>query len=134
MKPKKPAALFIAGSIVVAAAAVWFASSINNWQLARFESDGDLSLPSAESDSSAHVSDETGIIVSIDESGGVSVDNEPVTDKVLIEKLIEVAKVTPDRAVILRAAATGDFQDVMNVLDEIKAAGIWNVSFATTKS
>jgi biopolymer transport protein ExbD len=33
----------------------------------------------------------------------------------------------------LRGSSEADFQAIINVLDVVKEAGIWNVAFATTK-
>ena len=56
-----------------------------------------------------------------------------VSEEELLAKLQSISDAYPDQAVILRGSSEANFQSIINVLDEIKKAGIWNVAFATTK-
>lgn len=105
---------------------------IVSWQFARFEEDMDVSVPAAEEKSQ---SDEPvgEIIVNVTKYGGIVLNGAEVTPADLLEKLKLIAANYPSQAVILRGHVNTDFQDIINVLDQVKKAGIWNVAFASMK-
>jgi biopolymer transport protein ExbD len=105
---------------------------IVTWQFARFERDMDISVPAAEE---AEDKDrQTGeIIVNVREDGSIILNGRTVTEPELLSKLQAISEAYPDQAVILRGSSEANFQAIINVLDQIKKAGIWNVAFATTK-
>lgn len=105
---------------------------IVSWQSARFERDMDISVPSAEE--AENKDRQAGeIIINVRKDGTVVLNGLPVTNAELLAKLKAVSEAYPDQAVILRGSAEANFQAIINVLDEIKRAGIWNVAFATTR-
>lgn len=105
---------------------------IVTWQFARFERDMDISVPAAEE---AEDKDrQTGeIIVNVRDDGSIILNGRVVTEPELLSKLEAISEAYPDQAVILRGSSEANFQAIINVLDQIKKAGIWNVAFATTK-
>jgi biopolymer transport protein ExbD len=105
---------------------------ITSWQFARFERDMDISVPAAEetTDTKRTVGE---IILNVREDGTVILNNTPVTSGDLKARLLSISEAYPDQAVILRGDSKADFQHIINVLDLIKQAGIWNVAFAATK-
>ncbi len=105
---------------------------IVTWQFARFERDMDISVPAAEE--AEKLDRQKGeIIVNVREDGSIILNGRTVTEPELLSKLKTISDVYPDQAVILRGASDANFQAIINVLDQIKKAGIWNVAFATTK-
>ena len=105
---------------------------IVTWQFAAFERDMDISVPAAEE--SEDMDRQQGeIIVNVQTDGDIILNGRNVTREELLSKLKAISDAYPDQAVILRGASEADFQAIINVLDEIKKAGIWNVAFATTK-
>lgn len=105
---------------------------IVTWQFARFERDMDISVPAAEE--SENMDRQQGeIIVNVQADGDIILNGRNVSEEELLSKLKAISDAYPDQAVILRGASEADFQSIINVLDEIKKAGIWNVAFATTK-
>ena len=105
---------------------------IVTWQFARFERDMDISVPAAEE--AENQDRQTGeIIVNVREDGSIILNGKTVSETELLSKLRAISDAYPDQAVILRGASEADFQAIINVLDQIKKAGIWNVAFATTK-
>lgn len=105
---------------------------IVSWQSARFERDMDISVPSAEE--AENKDRQAGeIIINVRKDGTVVLNGLPVTNPELLAKLEAVSEAYPDQAVILRGSSEASFQSIINVLDEIKRAGIWNVAFATTR-
>jgi biopolymer transport protein ExbD len=106
---------------------------IVSWQFARFEEDMDVSVPAAEE----KVKDDKPvgeIIVNVTQFGGIILNGAEVTPTDLRSKLKLIAASYPGQAVILRGHEETDFQDIINVLDQVKKAGIWNVAFASMKS
>jgi len=105
---------------------------IVTWQFARFERDMDISVPSAEE--AEQLDRQQGeIIVNVREDGIIILNGREVDNDELLGILLSIAETFPDQAVILRGASEADFQSIINVLDLIKKAGIWNVAFATTR-
>ncbi|NNE93048.1 MAG: hypothetical protein HKN23_15490 [Verrucomicrobiales bacterium] len=74
------------------------------------------------------------IIISVQSGGEIQVNAETLTKETLAARLEEIAAAHPDQAVVLRADPETDFQKVIEVLDQIKAAAIWNVAFSTTET
>lgn len=105
---------------------------IVTWQFARFERDMDISVPAAEEaqDTDRQAGE---IIVNVKEDGAIILNGRIVTEEELLSKLQAISDAYPDQAVILRGSSDANFQAIINVLDQIKKAGIWNVAFATTK-
>jgi biopolymer transport protein ExbD len=105
---------------------------IVTWQFARFERDMDISVPAAEetTDEPRNVGE---IIVNVRTDGSIVLNGLEVSEEELLTKLKSISEAYPDQAVILRGSSEANFQAIINVLDEIKKAGIWNVAFATTK-
>ncbi len=105
---------------------------IVTWQFARFERDMDISVPAAEeaSDTDRQAGE---IIVNVKEDGTIVLNGRDVSEAELLAKLQAISEAYPDQAVILRGSSDANFQAIINVLDQIKNAGIWNVAFATTK-
>lgn len=104
---------------------------IVTWQFARFERDMDISVPAAEetTDEPRNVGE---IIVNVRTDGSIVLNGLKVSEEELLAKLKSISEAYPDQAVILRGSSEANFQAIINVLDEIKKAGIWNVAFATT--
>ena len=105
---------------------------IVTWQFARFERDMDISVPAAE-EAEQQDRQQGEIIVNVREDGGIILNGNEVSEEELLAKLNAISDAYPDQAVILRGASDASFQGIINVLDQIKKAGIWNVAFATTK-
>lgn len=102
---------------------------IVSWQFAKFEEDMDVSVPAAEE--RAQEDKPVGeIIVNVMADGKVVLNGSPVTLEALLVKLEEIGKAFPNQAVILRGHVDTDFQKIIDVLDRVKKAGIWNVAFA----
>jgi biopolymer transport protein ExbD len=105
---------------------------IVTWQFARFERDMDISVPSAEQ--AENKDRQAGeIIINVREDGTIVLNGLVITKEELLAKLKAISSAYPDQAAILRGSSEADFQSIINVLDVIKEAGIWNVAFATTK-
>ena len=105
---------------------------IVSWQSARFERDMYISVPSAEE--AENKDRQAGeIIINVRKDGTVILNGLEVTEEQLLAKLVAVSEAFPDQAVILRGSSEASFQAIIDVLDHVKKAGIWNVAFATTR-
>jgi biopolymer transport protein ExbD len=92
----------------------------------------DISVPSAEQ--AENTDRQAGeIIINVRKDGTVVLNGLVITKGELLSKLKAISGAYPDQAAILRGSSEADFQSIINVLDVIKEAGIWNVAFATTK-
>ena len=106
---------------------------VMSWQFARFERDMDISVPSAEEAQTKKDRQVGEIIINVKKDGSIILNDRQINEDDLLTRLIAISESYPDQAVILRGSAEADFQSIINVLDVIKKAGIWNVAFATTK-
>ncbi|MCP5538778.1 MAG: biopolymer transporter ExbD [Akkermansiaceae bacterium] len=105
---------------------------IVTWQFARFERDMDVSVPAAEQvdDGPRQIGE---IIVNVRKSGDVFINGAQVSDDEMLARFRLISSAYPDQAVILRGDAEATYQSIIDVLDVIKEAGIWNVAFATAR-
>jgi biopolymer transport protein ExbD len=106
---------------------------VMSWQFARFERDMDISVPSAEESQTSTDRQAGEIIINVKKDGTVILNDREIGEEDLLARLNAISSAYPDQAVILRGSAEADFQAIINVLDVIKKAGIWNVAFATTQ-
>ncbi len=105
---------------------------IVTWSYARFETELDISVPAAEEGQppERQVGE---IIVNVRKDGDIVVNGTTLTQDQLFQKLVAVAAVSKDQAVILRGDGEATYNDIVRVLDTCKSANIWNVAFATTR-
>ncbi|MGH7820103.1 MAG: protein TolR [Candidatus Binatia bacterium] len=71
------------------------------------------------------------LVVTVDKSGSVFLNDEPITVAVLSEKLGAVTRVRPDRQVFLRADRTVPYGTVVEVMAAVRGAGIQNLGMVT---
>ncbi|MEO0414864.1 MAG: biopolymer transporter ExbD [Verrucomicrobiota bacterium] len=110
------------------------AMGIFYYQFFRFERDVSISVPVAEDFERSSRGEVGEVVVSIENDGTIILNSKPISLEALEARLKAISKNYPDQAVILRGDSGTDFQKVVNVLDRLKAAGIWNVAFATKKT
>lgn len=88
-----------------------------------------LELPA--SHAKAAVQENQEVVVSIDASGRLFVQDEVVADGELRKRILNVTKGDPNMRVILRADADARHQRVVYVLDTIRELGMGKVGIAT---
>jgi biopolymer transport protein TolR len=77
--------------------------------------------------------DQKPTVVSVDASGIVYIDDEPVEDSALPDRLAELkAKMAPDTQLFLRADGGLDYERVMVVMGELNRAGLDRVALVST--
>ena len=104
---------------------------VKEQQPERFEHDISISIPKAETGERTREVGE--IIIDIRENGDVIINRNAITLVQLKQRLELIAKEFPDQSVILRGGANTRLQKIVDVLDQAKAAGLWNIAIATTK-
>ncbi len=97
-----------------------------------FESALDISVPTASSVTEAPVPSQE-IIINVQRDGMIVVGQKSMDLSELDPILRRAAQISPKQAVIVRADQKTYHERVVQVLDVCAKAGIWNISFATTK-
>lgn len=105
---------------------------IVTWSFARKEMELDVKVPAAQSGKEP-VSAVNQTVLNVKQDGTVVLNRKTISQKDLAEKLTELAKIYPDYAIILRGDERAAYKAIVSVLDICRAAGIWNVAFATDK-
>lgn len=90
----------------------------------------ELELPES---SSASVTDMTPIIVSLNQTGQLTLNGERIELDQLRMALEPLLKQDATSAITLKSDARTEVQQLLNVMDEIRAAGGSNVALATTQ-
>jgi len=89
-----------------------------------------LELPSSQS--KAQQTEQQEVVVSVNSSGQLYVQDEPVEDGDLRRRILNVSKGDPNMRVVLRADADARHRRVVYVLDTIRGLGMGKVGIATT--
>ena len=97
-----------------------------------FTEDMDISVPAAE-DIAEEDRTVGEIIVNVTKYGGIILNGSEVSAQDLQDKLRIIAETYPGQSVILRGHVNTSFQDIIQVLDLVKKAGIINIAFASMK-
>jgi biopolymer transport protein ExbD len=102
------------------------------WAFARFETELDVRVPVAKqgADPNRSVGE---IIVNVRRDGSLVLEGQGITPAELLDRLTRVAAHYKDVAVILRGDRQTSYENIVNVLDLCRDAGIWNVAFATNR-
>lgn len=106
---------------------------VTAWASSTNERDMTISVPAAEQNAQNPNKDPYEIIINVTKEGEVKLNNGLVALDDLLGRLQAIQKINPNQSVILRGDAFAEFQHVINVMDVIKKAGIWNVAFATMR-
>jgi len=91
----------------------------------------ELELP--ESSSAQQVSDITPIVVSLDQTGQLALNDERVELEQLRAVIEPLIKQNADAPITLKSDASTRVQQLLQVMDEIRAAGGTDVALATTQ-
>jgi biopolymer transport protein ExbD len=98
----------------------------------QMETEISISVPKAEE--SKEVTRSPGeIIINIDKSGQMIVNQRQLDMNQLREMLKRISSLYPDQPIIIRADKKTYHESVVGVLDACAAANIWNISFSTLK-
>ncbi|MEM6911420.1 MAG: biopolymer transporter ExbD [Verrucomicrobiota bacterium] len=105
---------------------------IVTWSFVRFETELEVSVPAAEEgeDPERTVGE---IIINVRADGTIVLEGQSLSEDQLLERLVSIAAVFQDQAVILRGDRQTAYEDVVRILDICAKAKIWNVAFATER-
>ena len=105
---------------------------IVTYQLSDYETELEVSVPTAEEGATTtrHYLEE---IINIRSDGTIVMEKQVYTLDELQAKMERLARVNKNQPIRIRGDADTRYQDVVNVIDRCRKAGIWNVSFATQK-
>jgi biopolymer transport protein ExbD len=102
------------------------------WNLARYEQDLQVKVPSARNGSAP-----TGlpgeVIINVKSDGSVELQRRVLTVPELKDKLSAIREVYPDQPVVVRAAEDVEYKYVVKVLDACAGAKLININFATNR-
>ena len=105
---------------------------IVTWNFARKEMELDVKVPTAENGGDPSL-DVNQVVLNVRADGTLVMNTKPVTYEELAVKMVELAKINPDYAIILRGDENVPYKYVAKVLDICRGANIWNVAFPVTK-
>jgi len=88
-----------------------------------------LELPSSQS--KAQQTEQQEVVISVNSSGQLYVQDEPVQDADLRRRILNVSKGDPNMRVVLRADAEARHRRVVYILDTIRGLGMGKVGIAT---
>ena len=75
--------------------------------------------------------EEARVVVTVDRDGRIKLNDRPVHEALLKERMTGVARSTPGETVFLRADKLLPYGEVLRVMDTIRTAGIERVSLVT---
>ena len=96
-----------------------------------FKMDSSLKLELPTSQSKAEETDQQEVVISVNSSGQIFVQDEPVKDADLRRRILNISKGDPNMRVVLRADAEARHRRVVYILDTIKGLGMGKVGIAT---
>jgi len=105
---------------------------ILTWNLARYEADIDVKVPTAKNGQEPKQLPGE-VIINVTKDGAVNLNRRVVSLDELQQILAGVVQQYPDQAVIIRADADTNYKSVVGVLDACRGADAWNIAFATLR-
>ena len=105
---------------------------IVTWQFSRSEMDLKVSVPTS-TEGKDHRRSLREIIINVRNDGSMIVDGQPLTEEEILSKLAIIVRLDENQPVRLRGDGKASWQTMVEVIDIVERAGIWNISFATQK-
>jgi biopolymer transport protein ExbD len=102
------------------------------WNLARYEQDLQVKVPTARN-GSAPKGLPGEVIINVKSDGSVELQRRILTVPELKDKLSAIRDVYPDQPVVVRAAEDVEYKYVVKVLDACAGAKLVNINFATNR-
>jgi len=105
---------------------------IVTWQFSRYETELNVSVPTAE-EGSELTRPKGEIIVNVLADGTIRVEGVTLNLPQLHDKLAPIAIRFENQPIRIRGDASVVYQRIVEVIDTCQKAGIWNISFATQR-
>ncbi|MFC5050957.1 ExbD/TolR family protein [Rubritalea spongiae] len=105
---------------------------IVTYQLSDYETELEVSVPTAE-EGATTTRGYLEELVNIRSDGTIVMEKTVYTLDELQAKMERLARVNKNQPIRIRGDGDTKYQDIVNVIDRCRKAGIWNVSFATQK-
>lgn len=91
----------------------------------------ELDLPAVNNSSPVESNAQERLYVSVDSAGQTYIDQEPVSESLLYDVLVQHQRIAPNGTVLLYASRNARYQDVIKVFDFLRSVGGDRVSLAT---
>lgn len=103
---------------------------IVTYQLSDYEKELEVNVPTAE-EGSTESRGYLEVVVNVREDGTIVIEKKDYTVDELQTYMANLFRVNKDQPIRIRGDGKTDYQDIVNVIDRCRKAGIWNISFAT---
>lgn len=106
---------------------------IVTWNFSLEEKDLEINLPSAANaeEEQAFVNQ---VVLNLRSDGTVMLNRKPLSQEELSQKLVTLANLFPDQAVIIRGDVNVPYKHLVSVLDICREAKIWNIDLKTASN
>jgi biopolymer transport protein ExbD len=101
--------------------------------MARFETELEISVPAAE-ESKTSERNKSELVINVRKDGTIVWNSQVLTETALSSKLSDLARFSRKQAIVIRGDENTPYAKIVHVLDLTHRAGLYHVSFATTKS
>jgi biopolymer transport protein TolR len=91
-----------------------------------------VDIPQAKGSPIAKEQQTTEIIIAVSKTGNIFVNDVPIQEDKLTEKILEATRDNPKRDIYLRADKTVPYGTVVRIMGALKTAGIANLGMITT--
>ncbi|MEI7448876.1 MAG: protein TolR [Desulfomonile sp.] len=91
-----------------------------------------VELPQAKGNSLAKEQETAPIVIAVSDKGNIYVDEAPVSEASLPEKILEATKDRASKEVYLRADKSVPYGTVVRIMGALKSAGVANLGMITT--
>ncbi len=105
---------------------------IVTYQLSDYETELDVSVPTAE-EGSTKTRSYLEEVVNVRSDGTIVMERQTYSLEQLNQKMMRLAAVNADQPIRIRGDAATQYQDIVDVIDHCRKGGIRNISFATQK-
>jgi biopolymer transport protein ExbD len=101
--------------------------------MARFETELEISVPAADA-SKTNERRKGELVINVRQDGTIVWNQQVLNEAGLTGKLSELARYNRKQAIVIRGDVSTPYEKIVRVLDATHQAGLYHVSFATTKS
>lgn len=101
--------------------------------MARFETELEISVPAAEASKTSE-RNKSELVINVRQDGTLVWNSDVLNETALSSKLNSLAQYSKQQAVVIRGDVNTPYEKIVRVLDLTHRAGLYHVSFATTKS